>query len=333
MTKMPDGGLAVITVSYGTSELVLTALPALLDELGELDQSHVFLIDNLSPNDDGAKLAKGVEKLEVEGVTFIQSPVNGGFAAGNNLGFRAIAERGWAPEAVLLLNPDAEVRPGAISEMLRVLRATPSAGFVGPRLENTDGTTWVGAFTFPTLASEVFTALGLDVFARHFRPTIPDTDIPTRADWITGTATLIRYETLLAIGEMDQSYFLYYEEVDYMLAGARAGWESWHAPDALVRHIAGAATGIVEKNVRQGRMPDYWFQSWARYFSKNHGAGYARLTAALLLIAMLLGDLQRWIRGRHAPRPQRYYLDFIQKILFARLSPPPASDRAQHIPK
>ena len=326
MQTKPTGGLVVVTVNYRSVHLVLAALPALLAELAPLERAQVLIVDNASPDGDADTLAEGLAgHVGAEIVRLIRSPANGGFAAGNNIAFREIDALDWTPEAVLLLNPDAEVRPGAIAEMLRVLRATPKAGFVGPRVENTDGTTWVGAFNFPSMGGEVFPTLGIDAFARHFRSTVPDCTEPTRVDWITGTAMLIRYEALLAIGPMDEGYFLYYEEVDYMLSGARLGWQSWHAPDALVHHIAGASTGVVERKVRQGRMPAYWFQSWARFFAKNHGPGYARLTAFFFLIAMVLGDFQRWVRGRYQPRPERFMRDFMAATLFGRLTPPPSA--------
>ena len=335
MTQSHEARLAVIIVNYGTSALVLKALPALLRDLDGLGPSAVFIVDNASPGDDGAALAEGLRAFpEAAGaapqVRFLPSAVNGGFAAGNNVGFAEIRRLGLRPEAVLLLNPDAEVRPGALAEMLRVLESDPAIGFVGPRVENPDGSSWVGAFNFPSMGGEVFGALGLDVLARHFRSTIPDSDRPVRADWITGTAMMIRGQAFAELGDMDDGYFLYYEEVDYMLQGARLGWQSWHAPQARVHHIAGAATGVVDKTVARGRMPAYWFQAWARYFAKNHGPAHARTTALLRILATLLGDLQRSLRGRQVPRPQRFLRDFAAATLFSRLSPPPVAPTARN---
>jgi FkbH-like protein len=322
-------GVAVCIVSYGTSQLVLAALPALMQELAHQPRRHVAIVDNASPDGDGARLRDGVAALDLgSDVEVILSPVNGGFAAGNNMAFAAIRGLSWRPEAVLLLNPDAEMQPGALDEMLAVMRVNPKAGFVGPRLENPDGTSWVGAFNFPTLASETAAGLGIGVFQRRAPTVIPDAETPVRADWVTGTATLIRSEAFEALGDMDDGYFLYYEEVDYMLQGRRLGWESWHAPAARILHEAGVATGVEAGQARRGRQPDYWFQSWARYFAKNHGPAYARLTAALKLAAMIAGSAQLALRGKHRRFAEGFYWDFAVKVLFARLSPPPASMRA-----
>ena len=326
MDRDEGDGIAVVIVNYATSQLVLAGLPALEAELEPFAHAHVFIVDNASPGGDGDALASG---LEASGphprVTLLRSEVNGGFAAGNNVAFAEIRRRGLRPEAILLLNPDAEPEPGALAQMLAVMRARPRAGFVGPRLVYPDGTSWAAAFHFPSMAGEVTKALGIGVLARMAPILIPETDVPTRADWITGSAALVRREAFEALGDMDDGYFLYYEEVDYMLQGARLGWESWHAPAARVRHVGGASTGVRKSTVREKRMPAYWFRSWARYFAKNHGPGYARLTALLTIAARWLGDVQRRLRGQRDDRPDRFLPDFAANVAFARLSPPPAS--------
>jgi GT2 family glycosyltransferase len=323
--------VAVAIVSYGTSAMVTASMPKLMQELSHLAGHHVVIVDNDSPNGDGLRLEQGIAALDLgPAVEVVRSPVNGGFAAGNNIAFERFRQLPWQPDAILLLNPDAEMHPGALREMLRVMQVAPRAGFVGPRLENPDGSSWVAAFRFPTLTAEVVAGLAIGHIGplHRFTTVMPDTDTPTAVDWVTGTATLIRRAAWEALGDMDDGYFLYFEEVDYMLQGRRLGWESWHAPAALIGHVAGAATGVKDGRIARGRQPDYWFQSWARYFAKNHGAGYARSAAAAKLLAILLGTVQRRLRGKVDPRPDRFLRDFAGKVVFARLSPPPCSAHA-----
>ena len=331
-TKPETQRVAVSIVSYGSSAMVVEALPALRRELARLADHHVVIVDNASPEGDGLQLAEGVTALGLgPKVEVVLSPVNGGFAAGNNVAFAAIRRLGWRPDAVLLLNPDAEMRPGALIEMLRVMLAQPKAGFIGPRVANTDGVEWAGAFNFPTFMREVAAGLGVDALRRRFPTLIPDVDVPTRADWITGVATLIRWEAFEALGDMDDGYFLYYDETDYMFQGRRLGWESWHAPAAVIGHVGGATTGVVNNKARAGRQPDYWFQSWTRYFVKNHGPLYARATAFAKLAAMLVRRVHRRLRGKPDPQPERFLWDFARKAAFARLSPTPISPRAARL--
>lgn len=323
--------VAVAVVNYGTAEMVIEALPALRRELAAQPRRVVFVVDNASPGDDAVRLADHLATSGPEGgpdpeIRLIASARNGGFAAGNNLAFEAIRALDWTPDAVLMLNPDAELRPGALREMLAVLAERPAAGFVGPRLENPDGSTWTAAFRFPSMMSEFAGATGVGALIRRFPVVLPESETPMRVDWVTGAAMLARWPAVEAVGGMDEGYFLYYEEIDFMCRAAQAGWESWHVPAARVLHAAGGATGILDGRPREGRMPDYWFASWRRYFARNHGAGYARAAAALKLLGMAIGAAQRGLRGRPYESASGFWGDFLRKGLLGAMTPPPRSE-------
>lgn len=106
--------VAVSIVNYRTAEMVIASLPALLRELDAFAEAVVFVVDNDSPGDDADRLAEYVAARGLgTRIRLIRSPRNGGFAAGNNLAFAACRTLERPPDAVLLLNPDAEIRPGA----------------------------------------------------------------------------------------------------------------------------------------------------------------------------------------------------------------------------
>jgi hypothetical protein len=232
--------------------------------------------------------------------------------------FKAFKTLDWTPDCVLLLNPDAEIRPGAIHEMVRVMMSAPRIGVVGAVLENEDGSTWTAAFNFPSLMGEFARGVGLGPLMRRWPSMAAQADgtsAPVKVDWVSGAAMLIRQEVINDIGGMDEGYFLYFEEIDYMLQAARAGWETWHAPAAKVLHVAGAATGLGDGMSSKGRMPAYWFQSWRRYFEKNHGAVYATAAAAMKLLGLGLGTLQRGLRGRKGQIAPAFVPDFMRRCL------------------
>ena len=79
---------------------------------------------------------------------------------------------------------------------------------------------------------------------------------------------IIRRQVLEDIGLMDESYFLYFEEVDFCRRAYQAGWECWHVPDSHVIHLEGASTGIRTKAQRRAA---YWFDSRRRFFAKHYG--------------------------------------------------------------
>jgi N-acetylglucosaminyl-diphospho-decaprenol L-rhamnosyltransferase len=320
MTLTPSSAkVAVSIVSYGTADLIAEALPALLAELSGFAVWDVAIVDNASPDNDADRMEAHLAKIDDPRVHLVRSPVNGGFAAGNNVALNAFKALDWTPDCVLLLNPDAEIRPGAIREMVRVMASAPRIGVVGAVLENEDGTTWTAAFNFPSMVGEFVRGVGLGPLMRRWPVMAAQADgatAPVKVDWVSGAAMLVRQEMIDDIGGMDEDYFLYFEEIDYMLQAAREGWETWHAPAANVLHVAGASTGIVGGLPKAGRMPAYWFQSWRRYFSKNHGWLYATVAAAMKLAGLGIGAAVRMLRGRRGRLSPGFVPEFTRRCLF-----------------
>lgn len=318
--------IAVAIVSYGTADMVADALPPLLEELSRFASGRVVIVDNASPEPETRGAPRLAARLAEMGnpaaVTLVAHPENGGFAAGNNVAFDTLraqaAEGAPLPDAVLLLNPDAVMQPGCIVELARVMAETPKAGVVGAQLMEADGRRWQAAFTFPSAMGEFARDLGLGLFLKRYPVQAAPLSAPGPVDWVTGAAMLIRWEMLEAIGDMDAVYFLYYEEVDYMLHVWRSGWEVWHAPGAAVLHLPGGSTGIVDGRPKRGRMPAYWLESFNRYFAKNHGAAYMRFAAAMKVAGLALGDLQRRLRGKETICPPHMKGDLLRTCVFGK---------------
>lgn len=327
VTAVPAGkeavpmAVVVAIVNYCSADLVIEGLPELVGQLAACPRAAVIVVDNASPGGDADRLAAFLQDFPGRDlVRLVRSPVNGGFAAGNNRAFEAARDLPWQPDAVLLLNPDAALRPAALARLAAVLDARPRAGVVGAALENEDGSVRPGAFRFPSMMGEFVRDSALGPLQRLWpsMAAVPG-EAPVRVDWVTGAAMLIRRTMLDAIGPMDEGFFLYFEETDFQRRAQQAGWEIWHAPAARVRHRAGSSTGIVGGQPRAGRMPAYWFASWLRYFTKNHGVVYARTTAALRLAGMAVGDAVRLVRGRRSHRAPGFAADFARFCLLAPL--------------
>lgn len=317
--------LAVAIVNYRSAGLVIEGLPALMAELAGFARAMVVIVDNASPDDDADRLEAFLQGFAArEAVRLIRSPRNGGFAAGNNLAFAAIAALDWRADAVMLLNPDAMVRPGALAALARTLADRPQAGVAGATLENDDGTVRGSAFRFPSAMGEFARNARLGPLMRLW-PVLAETGPgPTRVDWVTGAAMMVRTDALEALAGMDEGYFLYYEEVDFMRRASLAGWEVWTVPAARVTHRAGSSTGIVGGVPRRGPMPGYWYRSWRRYFEKNHGPQHARVAALMAVLGMLAGALADRIRGRRHRLPPGFLQDFARACLLGRPLDPAA---------
>ncbi|PZN93825.1 MAG: glycosyl transferase family 2 [Alphaproteobacteria bacterium] len=298
--------ILVVIVNYRTAKLVVACLDSLALEVAANPGTKVTIVDNASGDGSGTTIAAAIAEQGWENwAELVESPVNGGFAAGVNVGVRPALASGDV-EFLWLLNPDTVVRPGAIAALAGFMRARPTAGIAGSLLELADGTPWPFAFRFPGLLGEVEQGLRLGLATRLLRRHAVLRRMgsePAQVDWVSGASFMVRRSVFEAIGLMDEAYFLYFEETDFCRAANRAGWECWYIPDAKVMHIAGQSTGVTGADAARQRRPGYWFESRRRYFVKNHGSLYAAATDLAWLVAYSVWTLRRKLTGAQSPDP------------------------------
>jgi GT2 family glycosyltransferase len=293
--------VAVIIVNYRSAEMTLQALASLQAERAAPGLSiRAIVVDNASG--DGPLLQRAIEERGLGGwVELLVAPRNGGFAYGNNRGIERAYARG-APAFVYLLNPDAQIRPGAIGTLVDFLQAHPAVGIVGGSFENADGSDWPIAFRFPSLQSELLQGLQLGVLSRLMRRwEVPQQMDGRRAqpiDWVSGASMLIRPAVFETIGGMDENYFLYFEETDFCRRARQAGFETWYVPASRVMHIGSGVTKVNEHSAVLKRKPDYWFASRRRYFLTSFGPARAMWIDVVALLCNAVGVLQRALRRR-----------------------------------
>jgi N-acetylglucosaminyl-diphospho-decaprenol L-rhamnosyltransferase len=283
--------IAVVILNYKTPDLVLEGLSSLKSELGPRDT--VVVVDNQSGDGSLERIQEGIEArgLTHLGARLVQSPVNGGFSAGNNLGIRSVTA-----EAYLLLNSDAALRPGALEKLWAVLQTSPGVGHVGPRLIAPDGTEQRSCFRRHTPVSELLFAAKtgpIDRALGRFLVAIPPDD-PTfvAPEWVSFAAVLIRQEVLQQVGLLDDGFFMYFEDVDYCLRARAAGWAIRHEPSAEVVHLHAASSKMEALAKARRRRPKYYYAARRRYFAKTLGAAGPLLANA----AWTLGRGIAWAR-------------------------------------
>jgi hypothetical protein len=276
----------VVVVCWNDKEKIATALDsvfALPEVAGDSGFAEVVVSDNGST--DGSR-------------EFLRER----YAAACNRAFAATRS-----PYVFLLNPDAELRAGALEQIVRFMTVHPRCGIAGSRIYNYDGTiqdscgefdTWAGAF----LRSSAWGEWPL------FRPFANGQTLRAwahanerRVDLAIGAALCIRRRLIDEIGPFDEHFFLYHEEVDFAKRAAQAGFETWYVPASEAVHEGmGSARGQynVEKRKQKSRR---------KYWLKHHGpVWYAALVAALvgryvLYAAVLFGGaaaLRRVLAGR-----------------------------------
>jgi N-acetylglucosaminyl-diphospho-decaprenol L-rhamnosyltransferase len=286
--------IAVVMVTYKSAKLAINSLSSIASErLTPGLHIRAIVVDNASG--DFEEIGQAMRLNEWSSwVDLILAPKNGGFAYGNNLGIERAFGRG-NPNYFYLLNPDTEVRAGAIRSLVNFLETHPQVGIAGSGIDNPDGSEWPFAFKFPTILSEVSGGLNTGFVYRLLRRWNVAQQMARHAqpvDWVSGASMMIRSSIFATIGGLDENYFLYFEETDLCLRAKRAGFPTWYVPEGRVMHFEGQSTKIGGLRERPKRLPKYWFESRRRYFAVNHGIGRAMLIDLAAVFAYSLGFLK-----------------------------------------
>jgi GT2 family glycosyltransferase len=314
--------IAVVIVNYRTAQLTVDCLRSIALDGWLPAQGHGIVVDNASADESMAIIEQEVaNNCWNEWVELVPASRNGGFAYGNNVGIRRAMESTGKPRYFLLLNPDTIVQPGAIEALVRFMEGHPNAGIVGSRLEDPDGTSQQAARRFPTILSELESAIRLNIITRllaRWIVTPPEQDRSHECDWLPGASLMVRREVLEQVGALDEGYFMYYEEVDFCLRAKRAGWQVWYEPTSRVTHLVGQSSGVTARNNSStvpNRRPVYWFESRRRYFAENHGSAYRVLADLAWTSGTCLNELRRFIQRRPRVDPPYLLRDFIRRSL------------------
>jgi GT2 family glycosyltransferase len=306
----------VIIVNFRTGQLTVQCLASLAADVSCLGSGRVIVVDNCSQDDSVTQIASAIRQNGWgDWAELLAMPRNGGFAYGNNAAISRARELNPDLAAVVLLNPDAIVRPGVLAKLMRQLETQPRVGIVGAAIEGPGGELVVSAHVMPSPLGELEASAGLAFLTRILSRHVvspPPSGVSRECDWVSGACMAIRREALDAVGPFDERFFLYYEEVDFCRRARLAGWSCWLVAEARVMHLEGAATGI--KAARR-RLPAYWFASRRRFFVKAYGIAGLVLADLLWALGRTSLVLRRTLglggRGRQAHEPSGMASDLL----------------------
>jgi GT2 family glycosyltransferase len=260
---MPE--LGIVVVSYNTRELLRDCLRSVY--ASQVDFTfEVCVVDNAS-RDSSAKMVAE----EFPQARLIANEKNLGYPTANNQGLKAFGftphqtspQRGegqgtdtthsWSPSRpprfALLLNSDTEVPPDALAAMLKFVDDHPDVGVAGPKLVRPDGSLDLACRrSFPTPEISFYRMIGLSRLfpgSRRFgryNLTYLDPDQVTEVDSVVGAFMLVRGEAIQQVGLMDESFFMYGEDLDWAYRIKDAGWKVYYNPAVTVLHVKKAST-------------------------------------------------------------------------------------------
>jgi N-acetylglucosaminyl-diphospho-decaprenol L-rhamnosyltransferase len=274
-------GLSIVIVTYNSASV----LPGLLDSLPAglegVEQFETIVVDNDSAdNSVDMALAHAIRPR------VIRMGQNAGYAAAINAAVATVR-----PDAdLLILNPDVRLLPGAARLLVDRL-ADSSVGVAVPRILAENGTTELSLRREPSLMTAWTDAiLGGTLAARiGTGEMIGDRTIYGRGgliEWATGAILAVAARARRVVGDWDESFFLYSEEVDYLRRVRESGVFVAYVPQAQAVHIGREYLG-------NPRLSALMTANRIRYYRRYHGP----LATAVFRLSIIVGEAIRAARG------------------------------------
>jgi len=265
MSTAPD--LSVVLVNWNAAALTAGALRSLREHVSGIAY-EVFVVDN------GSRDAVAVDALEAEfpWARFIRNPDNRGFSRANNQALRRARGR-----YLLLLNNDTVQLENALGLSVAWMDAHPDVGALGiTHLNDDEGRTPQHSFfAFPDPWQDVQALAGL----LDWEPPTPDFGREQDVDWLVGSYLLVRRACYEDVGELDERFFVYDEDIDWCLRAQQAGWRRVYWPGARMVHLGAASRPHLKDKTFMH------YRSHLSFIAKHHGpaavAYYAAMSARL----------------------------------------------------
>jgi len=292
--------LGIVIVNYNTRDLLRECLKSAFASLGGFSYA-VCVVDNCST--DGSS---GMVRAEFPQVYLIESSINGGYAYANNLGLQHFgfddATR-EAPRYALLLNPDTELPATALADMLAFMDDHPQAGVAGPKLVRLDGSLDLACRrSFPSPEVSFYRMTGLSrLFPNHprfgrYNLTGLDPDERTQVDSVVGAFMMVRSEAIEQAGLLDETFFMYGEDLDWAYRIKQRNWSVWYNPAVTVLHVKEAASR------HSSRARYEFYRAMVVFYRKHYAAGTPRwlhwLILSFIAARCRLDIWGRWLRSR-----------------------------------
>jgi N-acetylglucosaminyl-diphospho-decaprenol L-rhamnosyltransferase len=236
-TETSPAELTIIVVTWNTRELTLRCLETLFENTPDL-RMRAIVADNNSGDGSADVIAERFPQVHL-----VRNPDDFGFARANNEAIKLVDS-----EWLLLLNPDTEVHPNAINNLLAFSKQHPEAGVTGGRTVFPDGSLNKGSCWNKMTPWSLFCSFaGLSVLFPRTTLFNPEAiggfkrDSVRRVDVVQGSFFMIPTALWRRLGGFDPRYFMYGEEADLCLRAAALGYRPMITPDAEIMHLGGAS--------------------------------------------------------------------------------------------
>lgn len=258
--------VSIVIVSYNTKELLRNCLKSVFENTNNI-KYNVWVVDNQSA-DNSAEMVRQEFKV----VNLMINSINGGFSQANNIAIKKCKNSRY----ILLLNPDTVVNKGTIEECLNFMDLHKDLGCLGCKVVRPNGELDRACKRgFPSPWNSLCYFLKLDkVFPKSklfggYNATYIHEDEEAYVESLVGAFMLARKEAITEVGLLDETFFMYGEDIDWCYRFMEAGWKNYYYPKVKIIHYKGESS-----KKQSNKMIRIFHQSMRIFYDKHYKDKY-----------------------------------------------------------
>lgn len=293
--------LSIVILSYNTKDLLKNCLESVKKARKNGFGVQTIVVDNAST--DGSQ---DMVKKDFPWTDLVLSKKNLGYSGGNNLGLTKVKG-----EYILFLNSDVEIEPDALVKMMNFIKSDGKIGAITPKVMLYSGGIDPDCHRgFPSPWASLTYFLGLEkifpksrIFGKYHMG-YQDYNKPHEMDAGFGTFMFVRRKTLRQVGNWDEEYFFYGEDLDLFYRIKQAGWKVMFYPEVLALHHKGASSGLrrESRNVARAdrtitlKTAKASIKAWEVFYKKFYKGKYNSLITLIVLTGIRIKGFFRILK-------------------------------------
>ncbi len=252
--------LSIVIVNYQTFEMTKDTVNSILEHSYPFSY-EIIVVDNASSDDSLSKL----QEYFKDKVKFIASSENNGFAAGNNQALRQVNS-----DYVLLLNSDTIVWENTLENIYNYMENHEDVGACGCRVRLEDGQLDKACKrSFPNVKNSFFRLFHIPTNSKDDNYNL--TDLPDdgiyEIDCLTGAFMFMRKAALDEVGLLDETFFMYGEDIDLCYRIKEGGWKIVYYGESSITHLKGASS-----KKQKNKLIYEFYRAMYVYYKKHHAS-------------------------------------------------------------
>lgn len=246
--ETPFPKISIVTVNFNQPEVTEDLLKSLKNI--SYPNYEVFVVDNGSSNNNLSLLEN-----KYPDINFIYSSENLGFAGGNNLAMKLTTG-----DAVLYINNDVEVPKSFLEPLVKRLYSEKNIGMVSPKIKFHHTPThiqYAGATKMNPLTIS-------NKQIGYNEKDIGQYNQSRQTNYAHGACMLVSKDAIDSIGYMENTFFLYYEEIDWCERIKKGGYKIWYEANSEIYHKESISTG------KNSPLKTYYLTRNRLYYAKRN---------------------------------------------------------------